>query len=59
MGRPLVTCPVFHATGCLDAHVATIMVVHAMFATILAADPCYEGKSLPPVKLSKISRTIY
>ena len=41
------------------AHVATIMVVHAMFATILAAAPRYEGKSLSPVKLSKIARAIY
>jgi hypothetical protein len=30
-----------------------------MFATILAAAPRYEGKSLSPVKLSKISRAIY
>lgn len=41
------------------AHVATIMVVHALFATILASAPRYEGKSLSPVKLSKISLAIY
>ena len=41
------------------AHVATIMVVHAMFATLLAAAPRYEGKSLSPVKLSKISLAIH
>ena len=35
------------------------MVVHAMFATLLATAPRYEGKSLSPVKLSKISLAIY
>ena len=41
------------------AHVATIMVVHALFATALACAPRYEGKSLSPVKLSKISLALY
>ncbi|MGC8553511.1 MAG: hypothetical protein ACP5O7_11700 [Phycisphaerae bacterium] len=41
------------------AHVATIMVVHAMFATLLVAAPRYEGRSLSSVKLSKISLAIY
>lgn len=41
------------------AHIATIMVVHAMFATLLAAAPRYEGKSLSPVKLSRISLAIH
>ena len=41
------------------AHVATIMVVHALFATALACAPRYEGKSFSPVKLSKISLALY
>jgi hypothetical protein len=41
------------------AHIATIMVVHALFATALAAAPRYEGKSFSPVKLSTISLALY
>ncbi len=40
------------------AHIATIMAVHAIFATALAAAPRYEGKSFSPVRLSKIAMAL-
>ena len=36
-------------------HVASVMLVHAGFATLLASAPRYEGKSLSPVRLSRIA----
>ena len=40
-------------------HLATIMLVHATFATLLASAPRYEGKSLSPVKLSRIALALH
>ena len=37
------------------AHVATMMVVHAMMATALASAPRHSGKSLSPVRLSRMA----
>lgn len=41
------------------AHLATIMLVHAGFATLLAMTPRHEGRSLSPVRLSVISQRLH
>lgn len=40
------------------AHLNTVMLVHIMFATLLAGSDRYEGKSLSPVRLSVLAKAL-